>query len=93
MSFDLVVHRLKDCGPEEYMEFLMVSNPGLIHFLNFFTDSFEESREYYTELIETLYAKIKARDKPPENCKLLLFRGAHGLIRKKNKNLAELISK
>ena len=92
MSFDLVVHRLKGCGPEEYMEFLMVSNPGLIHFLNFFTDNFEESREYYTELIETLYAKVKAHDKPPENCKLLLFRGAHGLIRKKNKNL-EILNK
>lgn len=92
MSFDLVIHRLRDSGPEEYMEFLMISNPGLIHFLNYFTDSFEESREYYIELVETLFSRVQTRDKLPENCKLLLFRGAYSLIRKKNKNL-EILSK
>lgn len=92
MNFDLIVNRLKKTSPEDYQEYLLAINPSLIHFLGFFSNSPEQTQEWFIELIENFYRNIKNRNQIPGNCKLLIFRGAIKLIRKKNSNI-EILEK
>ena len=83
MNIDEIISRLKEPHREDYLDYLRALNPTLIHFFNFFTDNATESQQWFQELSENFFLKIKGRSSTPKKCKTLILSGAVNLINRK----------
>ena len=69
MNIDEIISRLKEPRREDYLDYLRALNPTLIHFFNCFTDNATESQQWFQELSENFFLKIKGRSSTPKNVK------------------------
>ena len=83
MNIDEIINRLVEPKREDYLDYLRALNPTLIHFFNFFTHNPNQSQEWFAELSENFFIKIRGRNSTPKHCKQLILSGAINLILRK----------
>ncbi len=83
MNIDEIVNRLTKPNREFYLDYLRALNPTLINFFNYFTQNPSQSQEWFIELSENFFNKIRGRDNSPKQCKQLVLKGAINLILRK----------
>ena len=59
MNIDEIINRLVEPKREDYLDYLRALNPTLIHFFNFFTHNPNQSQEWFAELSENFFIKIR----------------------------------